>query len=125
HDFDKAHEHFEKAIENGHAEAIFRVASAYRHGTLNYEKDLFEARRLMEVAAEKDHVKAQSALAHMLTNGEGGSVDHATALMWFKKAAALGDKLAQNDVGIFYLRGKGVEADPAKGIEWLTRAAEQ
>lgn len=124
-DFEKVHEHFEMAIASGHAEAIYQVANARRHGRLNYEKDLFEARRLMEIAAEKDHVKAQSALAHMLTNGEGGPIDNSAALYWFKQAAQLGDKLAQNDIGIFYLQGKGVEADPATGIEWLTRAAEQ
>ena len=124
-DFDKVHEHFEKAIASGHAEAIYQVANARRHGRLHYEKDPREAQRLMEIAAEKNHVKAQSALAHMLTNGEAGPVDNATALYWFKQAANNGDKLAQNDVGIFYLQGKGVEADPAKGIEWLARAAEQ
>ena len=39
--------------------------------------------------------------------------------------AALGDAEAQLKYGVCFLVGKGVEKDPAKGIEWIQKAIDQ
>ena len=41
------------------------------------------------------------------------------------KAAEAGDVEAQSTLGYYYLAGKGVKKDIAKGIEWTRKAAEQ
>lgn len=39
--------------------------------------------------------------------------------------AALGDAESQVKLGGCYIVGKGVEKDPAKGVEWIQKAADQ
>jgi len=42
-----------------------------------------------------------------------------------EKAAAQGDKSAQEQIGLFYLTGRGVAKDSAKSIEWLQKSSAQ
>lgn len=37
--------------------------------------------------------------------------------------AEQGDSCSQNDIGICYLNGYGVEKDLQKAVEWLTKSA--
>ena len=43
----------------------------------------------------------------------------------FMEAARHADKFAQRSIGAMYLRGEGVEQDPARGWAWLQLAAER
>lgn len=45
--------------------------------------------------------------------------------MWFEKAATQGFAPAQNDLGLCYVRGEGVEQDYKKAVYWFEKAAEQ
>lgn len=54
-----------------------------------------------------------------ITPYENMTIDEMTAL------AEQGDKLVQNDIGICYLIGVGVEKDLQKAIEWFTKSAKQ
>jgi tetratricopeptide (TPR) repeat protein len=51
--------------------------------------------------------------------------DYATALTWFLKSAALGDKHAQDAIGFMYYNGNGVARDDAQALSWFRKAAEQ
>ncbi len=51
--------------------------------------------------------------------------DYEKAKAAFEHAAKLGDLDAINALGFLYINGKGVEINDAKGIEYLTKAAEK
>lgn len=47
------------------------------------------------------------------------------AIEYYKVAAYWADKLAQYNVGVMYLQGRGVEFDPVRGWAWLALSAER
>ena len=47
------------------------------------------------------------------------------AFGYYKTAAFWADKLAQYNVGVMYLQGKGVDFDPVRGWAWLKLSAER
>jgi TPR repeat protein len=49
--------------------------------------------------------------------------DDGEAARWFRKAADKADPVSIYALGLFYLRGRGVEADPARARQWLSAAA--
>ena len=51
--------------------------------------------------------------------------DYETALREFKTVAAAGDKNAQYNVGLMYLKGQGVSENPEEASRWFHRAAVQ
>ncbi|MBV8635632.1 MAG: SEL1-like repeat protein [Burkholderiaceae bacterium] len=59
------------------------------------------------------------------SDGLLGAHDYAKALEWFRRAADAHDDDAENQIGIMYLLGKGVEKDVSKAVEWYRRAADQ
>jgi hypothetical protein len=50
---------------------------------------------------------------------------YAQAMESFKTAALYADKVSQISVGLMYLHGQGVKADPATAYAWLAVAAER
>jgi len=55
--------------------------------------------------------------------GTGGNQDHSLAIASFMNAADLGHSGAMYAVGVMYLRGLGIMANPSTGAEHLTKAA--
>lgn len=51
--------------------------------------------------------------------------DYETALREFKTLAAAGDKNAQYNAGLMYLKGQGAATDPEEAARWFHRAALQ
>jgi TPR repeat protein len=51
--------------------------------------------------------------------------DLVQAAYWYRKSAEKGDAQAQNDLGLCYARGDGVEKDEAQAVLWYRIAAEQ
>jgi hypothetical protein len=51
--------------------------------------------------------------------------DYAGALKYFKYGARYADKFSQYSIGMMYLKGRGVQRDPAAGCAWLALAAER
>ncbi len=47
------------------------------------------------------------------------------AVYWYRKSADLGDKASQNNLGICYENGRGVEKDLTKAVELYRKSAEQ
>jgi hypothetical protein len=43
---------------------------------------------------------------------------------WFRRAAASGQALAQSNLGVCYLEGKGVAQDYAVAVQWFRQAAD-
>ena len=44
---------------------------------------------------------------------------------WFRCAAEQGDANSQFNLGVYYLKGFGVEKDVAEAVRWFRKAAEQ
>ena len=45
------------------------------------------------------------------------------AAKFYNKSAELGDPVAAFNLGLFYMEGKGVEADPEKCVSYTSKAA--
>ena len=54
---------------------------------------------------------------------EKGNLEQAAS--WFRKAADLGDSMAQYNLGVCYSNGHGVEKDDARAFFWFQKSAEQ
>jgi len=52
-----------------------------------------------------------------------GKID-ATALEWYRKAAAQNDPAAEYFIGVMYENGTGVPKDQKAAIEWYKKSAE-
>lgn len=64
-------------------------------------------------------------LGFIYERGQGVPADPATAVGWYRKAAAQGDVHAQFRLGFLYAYGRGVDRDDVEAAIWYRRAAEQ
>lgn len=79
-----------------------------------------------KAAAEAGDAHAQCNLGWCLRSGtEGVAKDERAAVEWLLKAAAQGDGLAFNNLGVCYSKGTGVERDERKAVEYYAEAAQR
>ena len=112
-----------KAANLGYAPAEFYLAKLYETGEAGLKKDLGEARRWTERAAEAGDRKAMHNLALYYVEGSGGSKNTTTAAQWFRRAADLGLVDSQYNLGRLYEEGFGVSQNPAEAYKWYLIAA--
>ena len=80
----------------------------------------------LELAAGLGYAPALCMLGSLYYYGEFGLTrDYAHALRLFQAAADLGYDDAMNYLGIFYLKGYGVDPDRQKAIDWFRRSARE
>lgn len=124
-DYEEAIKWYRLAANAGHATATYELCCCYMEG-LGIPKDDKEAIRLLVKAAEMGEPSAQSVLGTVIELGKYGfDVDIRESLNWYMKAAQKGNALAQLKVGDAYIEGDLLQRDEDKGIEYLTKAAEQ
>lgn len=118
-----------KGTEQGHACAQVIYGRLLQSQKAATAEDQERAQDMFSKAAEQklpdgifDLAMRHHKMAHM-----GISTEHnrAEAFRLKLQAAEMGLDNAQDAVGQCYLWGQGVQADPAKGIAWLSKAAEQ
>ena len=85
---------FHKAVEQGDAEAQYKLAVCYGKGE-GVAKDAAEAAKWYLKAAEKGHAQAQNALGACYQQGDGVPRDAEDAVKWYRKAADQGFVEAQ------------------------------
>jgi localization factor PodJL len=112
-----------KAANLGYAPAEFYLAKLYETGEASLKKDLGEARRWTERAAEAGDRKAMHNLALYYVEGSGGPKNTTTAAQWFRRAADLGLVDSQYNLGRLYEEGFGVTQNPAEAYKWYLIAA--
>ncbi|WP_299616877.1 protein kinase [Pelagibius sp.] len=88
-------------------------------------RDLEEAFRWTELAAQQGEARAQSNLGFYYMNGEGVGRDPAQAARWWQAAASQGLPQAQYNLGLLYETGRGVAADPREAAKWYRLAVAQ
>lgn len=90
---------YEKAADQGHADAQYRTGVKYHHGRLvgtkTVGKNYLKAAQYFVKAADQGHAKAQYMLGEMYYKGEGVPKALDKALEWFRKAADQGHFNAQ------------------------------
>jgi TPR repeat protein len=87
-----------------------------------------DAEKLLEDAARQGHIQAQSVRGWMLMSG-GPLVptvhDDKRASQWLQRAAERNDTEAQNNLGVLYATGRGVQRDEAAAERWFRAAADK
>ncbi len=79
----------------------------------------------LEALARSGNRRAQYLTGRMLSNGTFGAPrDAPRALQWYRRAAQLGDPLAQSFLGGAYRSGTGVARDDVEAVRWFRRSAE-
>ena len=96
---------------------------------LNQAQELFERKDkdvecadLLRQSAELGNARAQVSYGLFLCNGIGTTLDPASGVEWFRKAADRNCPEAFCELGICYEKGVGVERDFDKAIEWYKKA---
>lgn len=113
----------EKAANLGYAPAQFYLGKLYEDGQAGLPKDLVEARRWTERAAEGGDRKAMHNLALYFFEGAGGPKNLSSAADWFRRAASLGLVDSQYNLARLYEEGLGVPQNPAEAYKWYLIAA--
>jgi hypothetical protein len=71
--------------------------------------------------ARQGNADAAYNLAVIHQHADGVERDLAKAMRWYRTAAERGDKVSQFQIGLMYLNGDGVPADPKIAHEWFTK----
>ncbi|WP_198551972.1 MULTISPECIES: tetratricopeptide repeat protein [Psychrobacter] len=90
-DYDRAFELYQKAAQQGNAEAQHNLGVMYYSGK-SVNQDYIEARKWFEKSADQNYADAQLSLGVIYEYGEGVSQDMAIAKEWFSKSCNNGNK---------------------------------
>lgn len=119
----KAVEPLRRAANLGHPQAQLQLGRLYETGQMGVPRDLAEARRWTQRAADAGVAKAMHNLAMYYFNGEGGERSTAIAAQWFRQASEKGLADSQYNLGLLYERGIGVVQNPAEAYKWFLIAS--
>ena len=145
-DYQKSAYYYKKAASQGEAKAQYGLGALYEMGS-GVLQDYQRAIGWYEKAANQGLEKAQRHLGSMYEEGKCIEKNLTLALKWYGKAALngcrtsqkalkmtfksienqadLGDRRAQNDLGIIYFEGKIVEIDVLKAFDYFKQSADQ
>lgn len=108
------------------SDAQFFLADLYGTGQLGLQGDAEKAYLLYLQASKLNHPAATYRAAVCNELGAGTRKEPNRAVLFFRKAASLGDTTAMYKLGMILLEGKLLQAPNAReGIHWLRRAASQ
>lgn len=108
----------------GYAKGQGTLGRYYLLGQL-FPKDLVNALKWLEKAAEQDYAPAMTALAAMYMFGDGVKVNGKKAVELLTKAIELGDDEALYLRGVCSEKAIGVAKDPEEAKAWYAKAAEK
>ena len=112
-----------RAASLGYPLAQFDLAKLYEAGDAGLPKDVVEARRWTERAADSGERRAMHNLALYYFEGTGGPKNLALAAQWFRRAADLGLIDSQYNLARLYENGFGVTENAAEAYKWYLIAA--
>lgn len=114
---------FEKAANQGNAEAQYQLGHLYENSQLS--KDYKAAANWYQKAAQQGSAKAQARLGVFYAEGMGVNENANEAILWSGKAALQGNADAQYWFGLGYMQGKRAPKDTQIAMGWLSKAAAQ
>jgi hypothetical protein len=77
----------------------------------------------LDETTHQNHAVALCNLAMMYDQGKGVKEDQCKAFTYYRRAAQLGDIIAQANLGVQYIVGLGVRPDAEKAVYWWKKAA--
>lgn len=108
------------------AEAQFFLANCFGNGSLGLQVDHEKAYNLYVQASKQNHAAATYRTAVCNEVGAGTRRDHHRAVLFYRKASALGDTAGMYKLGMILLNGLlGQPRNIREAIVWLKRAAGQ
>lgn len=113
-----------KSLTRGLAEAQNAMGVHYYHGD-GVKKDVEEAFKWFQKAANLGQPNAQFNLGMMYQQGEGVKQDLTEAAKWYRKSAEQGNASSQLNLGMMYISGRGVRQNIDEGAKLLNKAADQ
>lgn len=111
-----------QAASGGYPAAQFYLSKLFEGGKAGLKRDMIEARRWSERAANGGDPRAMHNLALYYFKGEGGPRNSTTAASWFRKAADTGLVDSQFNLAQLYETGLGVSQNPAEAYKWYVIA---
>ncbi|UTT89537.1 hypothetical protein NDA17_003654 [Ustilago hordei] len=109
-----------------YAEAQFFLANCFGNGSLGLQVDHEKAYNLYIQASKQNHPAATYRTAVCNEVGAGTRRDHHRAVLFYRKASALGDTAGMYKLGMVLLNGMlGQPRNVREAIVWLKRAATQ
>lgn len=118
-DYKDALEAYQRASAAGDPTGLFNEGLVYEQGK-RYPVDLAKASQLYLKAAERGHIQAMVQLAGIYLNGSSNQKD---ALVWYKKAADLGDRNALYQLGLLSETGVATKLDYADAMNYYEQAS--
>lgn len=114
-----------KAADAGLKDAQYNMAFLHFRGIdFKFTFDPDKAMKWLLKSVEQNYPPAQALLGSMYEYGGHVKIDKQKALLYYRKAAAQGDKNALYDLGRCYLEGKcGLSVNRQKGIELIRKSA--
>lgn len=114
-------EWLEIAADRGHSDAMWELHDVYVEGAGRIDPDPDAASRWCQLAAQAGHVQAAYTFGQdLVQTGDGADLE--VAVEWFERAAHAGHPEAALALGILYLTGSGVTADPTTAAAWFDEA---
>ena len=119
----------QKAAEQGHAEAQFRLGWCHFVGN-GVPRDSYEAGKLYLMAAKQGHVQAQFEYGDCCYKNHcgptGTKLDRMKeGIIWYQKAAEQGYAKAQYELARCYYSGYGTPTELQQALHWMQKAAQQ
>ncbi len=121
-EFIEARPFLEKAVEGGHAEAAFNLASLYAKGD-GVEQNYETAISYLQKASDAGYYPAMTNLGLLYAKGQGVKQNYLRARSLWLKAAAGEHADAMHNLAVIYATGKGVEKDMGEAIKWYRKGA--
>ena len=138
-DIDDVIDYYTYLAERSDLQAAFSLAKLYNDGSRTVEQDFIKSlywfRQVAKSYWTKDgkvvknaklmkmHAKSAAYIGIAYLRGEGTDQDFDKARMWFQRAIALGENVAQNGLGLMHLHGLGAIPRDIKKAEELFKAA--
>lgn len=125
-----AHRRLKKLASNGYADAMFYLADCYSKGSLGLNPDAKEAFGLYQSAGKVGHAEGsyRTALCCELGPDQGGGtrLDPEKAVLWYRRAAQLGNIDGMFKLGVILSEGLlGANRAIREGEAWFKSAAER
>ena len=118
-DFKKAFELYQKAADQGYAEAQYQLGVMYWDGRGGTPQDDNKSLEFIQKAADQGHSYAQFRLGRLYRDGLGLPQDYGKAFEWYQKAADQGNEDALFDLGLLYYEGQGIPQNDVMAYAYM------
>lgn len=111
---------YSRAVEKGHAKAMFNLAICHYKGK-GVKQNFEEAVKLFFQSIENGCFDAYYTLGKCFERGNGVSQDVTKAVHYYQLASEQGDTEAKKELGFRYMKGDGVPENYSEALKYFTQ----